>query len=79
MSECTSAIASARIRVAHPDSPVAIFKTGNPKKPYDVVFANTVAAQARMRSQEPKLIGVFAGPDGKHRFLRKVTRGKPSA
>jgi hypothetical protein len=62
MSLCSVTLAANRIKVASPQSPLAVFSSGDINKPFDVVFATTVATQARIEKQRSKYLGTFAGP-----------------
>jgi hypothetical protein len=47
-----------RIEHATPESPIAVFRA-DVQSMVDSVFASTVVSQQKIRSNDPKLIGVF--------------------
>lgn len=58
MSVCTFGQAVERVKAATPGSPVAVFDVRVANK-VNVVFANTVATQQRIRAGDVTLVGVF--------------------
>lgn len=58
------------------DSPIAVFATGHPDKPFNVVFANTVFTQRAIREGEPGFVGVFDGGMSISEVKRKLRRAE---
>lgn len=58
MSDCTVDLVLARLKVATPQDPLALF-TGTKPGCIDVVFANTVETQRRIAASDPRLLGVY--------------------
>lgn len=61
MSKYSMDMARSRVMDATEESRVAVFATGHPDKPFDVVWGDTIETHRWIREGKPGYVGMFDG------------------